>query len=170
MAGSVSLKRFLDVAIAVLIGILVVQFARWQRLGQESAPTLQPYQVGDSLMPVSANVSDSPVIALVLISSCSYCTDSMPFYRTLRTRTAGQLPLLVLTPEPQTKMNEYLASNQLKVDAVTTVDWRELKVRGTPTMFMLDRSGTIRRLYSGRLSPLRQAEALREIDELVRTK
>lgn len=82
----------------------------------------------------------------------------MPFYRELITVIAA-----VLVNSDQSDAERYVTrDNGLRVDRVITLtpsEHRNLKIVGTPTLMLLER-GTLKRLWSGKLSASAEGEVM----------
>jgi thioredoxin-related protein len=133
--------------------------------------TVAEYRTGERL-PLNASIDVSKsaqTLLLFLRSTCKFCTESMPFYVRLAAarRTAGtDLRLVVISADPPQVLAAYLAEFQLRVDQAVTLAPAELaqfRVRGTPTLVLTDRSGTVRRVWIGKLQQPAESELLASI-------
>lgn len=110
-------------------------------------------QPGDSaeLLP-GVNYQDAErTLLLYLRSSCSYCTSSMPFYRTLSgivkpRGSSGRI--LAVGGETTDAIERYLAQHSVTVDQV--ISHRGIPLP-TPTLFLVDNKGTILKTWIGQL-------------------
>jgi hypothetical protein len=89
----------------------------------------------------------------------------MPFYSTLLKRSIetgqkGRLQLAVVSMEPVETSRIYLEQHGLEIPTVTAVKRGDLKVSGTPTLLLVDRSGAVQRIWRGKLSPPQENEVL----------
>jgi thiol-disulfide isomerase/thioredoxin len=92
-------------------------------------------------------------VALVLAQGCGYCQASMPFYRRLNeAQKGGRFRMVVITPDPADAFRRFLGQQSVSADAVISVSAADLSVRGTPTLVVLDRTGSVREFRTGRLS------------------
>ena len=92
-------------------------------------------------------------LVLAVSTNCHYCTESAPFYR----RLAADLPrrrvhLTAILPENVEEGGKYLRSLGLQVSDVRQGSFRSLKIRGTPTLMLVDERGLIRYVWEGKLS------------------
>jgi hypothetical protein len=114
------------------------------------------YAVGDRLdIPGVDNGSDGTLV-LWLDSACQPCVDSMTFYRRLR-GSVGSVQVFALARETDRSLRIFLATHGLAVDSVLSLGDTPTKFVGTPTVVLVDSTGTIRRLWLGRL-PSTEAE------------
>lgn len=128
-----------------------------------SAPAV--YEVGDQFPSIEglSFAEHEQTVVLVVRSTCRFCTESLGFYRQLiDSREPIRTQFVAVTDEPTAVCADYLRENGVGVDQTIEVQAGSLKIRGTPTVVLLDRRGVVRALWSGRLPP--EAE-----DEVVRT-
>ncbi len=118
----------------------------------------QGYRPGDKLTlnEVPVDFSKAPqTLLLVMSSQCRFCTASMPFYHDLlkTTSTMSKQTRVVaggLLEKPaslQTYLNEY----DLRVDEIVTIPAGKTKFQVTPTILLIDASGTIKGVWTGML-------------------
>lgn len=101
-------------------------------------------------------------LVLVVRSTCIHCTESLPFYRSLRREqiAGGKVRLVAVGLEEYDRVADYLARNGIQVDQVIAMKTRELKVPGTPTAILVDRAGAVVQIWPGRLSPDKETELI----------
>ena len=102
-------------------------------------------------------------LLVALRSSCHFCSESLPLYRqVVATRDAGRWPLRIaaVCMEPLSECMEYLRRNSLTVDQIVEADRHSLRVTGTPTVLLVNKSGRIDRIWVGHLSPSKETELL----------
>lgn len=177
-----TLSAIADVAI-VLLALAVVAQVGLQIHDRLGAPTQrQPavraarpvpeYSQGDS-MPQAAKLGLPPADYTLLIflrSTCRYCTESMPFYSKLkevRDRGAVSVRLAALAAEPPEILDGYLSAHKVAVDstiALSPAQFSEFRVRGTPTLILVDRENVVRRAWIGLLNPAQEAEVLSAVE------
>jgi thiol-disulfide isomerase/thioredoxin len=93
-------------------------------------------------------------VALVLAQGCGYCQASMPFYRRLNeAQKSRRFRMVVVTSDPADAFRRFLGQQSVSADAVISVSAADLSVHGTPTLVLLDRTGSVREFRTGRLSP-----------------
>ena len=108
-------------------------------------------------------------LVLALSTNCQYCTASMPFYSALASLDVvrdGRIHLSAVSLQPEEQMRTYLASHA--VPEVPVVLFRDsgLVIQGTPTVVLLDRSGTVVNSWSGQLRPDEEEILVREVRTL----
>lgn len=101
-------------------------------------------------------------LSVVIVASpgCVFCQRSAPFYKTLwnKARKSGT-PVYVALPS-ENGATEYLKSAGLEGAIVTTWDDLGVKVDGTPTILIADRTATVRRSWLGMLGTDKAGEVL----------
>jgi thioredoxin-related protein len=96
------------------------------------------------------------VMVIALAPNCHFCNDSMLFYRELITRrdssrSAVRVVAAVPSAEARDPEGSTLAASGVKPDALVQLDFESLKVRGTPTVLLIDRQGKILAVWEGLL-------------------
>jgi thioredoxin-related protein len=101
-----------------------------------------------------------------LRSGCAYCTASMPFYTKLNeVRKASRVPVAMtaVSTDSQSVLESYLATHGLPFDRAVSISASEFaryNIRGTPTLLYVDRRGTVRRAWLGKLPEAAEREIL----------
>ncbi len=100
-------------------------------------------------------------LVLVTSSTCRFCAESLPFYRKLvpAARNAGARVLAVTAEEPTINAN-YLSSEGIRVDAAVSSTQNGLVFRGTPTLVVVGRDGTVVGSWAGKLSSEEEIQVL----------
>lgn len=146
----------------VITGAAVTLFTVSRYVNEQRQPALmrpapQEYQVGEKLaagFPV--DFSQAPqTLLMVLSSKCHFCSESTPFYREMLSARPINGPatrVVAIGLEQAATLEEYVKQEQLAVDAVASIPREKLKFRGTPTLLLVDRSGTVTAIWGGFLS------------------
>jgi hypothetical protein len=121
-------------------------------------------------------IQGAAVTTLVLFASvnCHYCAESVPFYRRLaelRSGSSGQLRLVTAFPQARQTADEtarYFSEKGITLDAVEPIAFPAIGVNGTPTLALVDRSGTVKAVWVGKLSAEKEAEVLLQIHSMCR--
>jgi hypothetical protein len=162
--GMGKLKGYLD-SIATVAMILASGVLIWVALSQRR-PSIPPtgYAQGDVFGSVEGlDFREVPSTAILFLqSTCKFCTDSMPFYRRL-----SEIPrrgrLVVMGTESRERLEAYLAAHQFKPDRVIVVTPQATKVRGTPTILVVDTNGVVVEAWGGQLDSARELAVFRKI-------
>jgi hypothetical protein len=122
-------------------------------------------------LPLSGAVWNRANIVIALSSHCQFCAMSLPLYHDLTTAHRPQqgreteTAIFVVSSEPSEMIAQFLAAAQVQADKIFTERLSELKVRGTPTVVLVDEGGVVKRVFVGKL----QAHEERELLEIART-
>jgi len=109
-------------------------------------------------------------LLMFLRSTCRYCTESMPFYRTLKNVRDGEavsVRLAALSAEPREMLEGYLSEHKVAVDstiALSPSEFSAFRVRGTPTLILVDRKNVVRRVWIGLLDSAQQTQVLAAVE------
>lgn len=110
--------------------------------------------------------SDSEeTVVLALSDKCKYCTESAPFYKQLAAETAKRngVRVIAVFPQDPNAGKKYLDDLGVPVVAVTQATLDSIGVRATPTLVIVDKSGTVKQSWVGLLKNGRETEVLNRI-------
>lgn len=158
-----------DAAAVILCVAVAVQLLRHptpttSAIEERSRVVAGSYQPGDTvpLLPGMDFGSADRTLLIVTKSSCSFCRASYPFYQRLlaeRDRTGKPVRIVFLSPaDDRTESIELVRAHGLKPDAQVSYAPRDLRVRVTPTLLLVDRRGHVLDVWFG------QAEPVDEVD------
>lgn len=138
----------------------------------ERAPTLPPeLQIGSevpALPGINFAFAEQARTVLVMVrSTCSYCTESMPFYKRLmeRRRASAGTRVVAVSAEPETVTTAYLASHGVSVDQVVSLRDNLLRVPGTPTVIVVRADGQVTSSHVGKLNAAGEEDVLAQITQ-----
>lgn len=139
------------------------------RVASGGPPRLS-YKTGDKLPAVpGVKYAEADVTVVLFVQSeCRYCKESMPFYKrladTLNSRGGASRRLLIAASfEDEITTKDYLAGHGVRPDGISRIRPGTLAVQGTPTLFVVDRSGTLRGAWMGRLDASAEREVLKTV-------
>ena len=112
-----------------------------------------------SLPNVDWSKSDKNLV-LALSTRCHFCSESTPFYQKLAQLKTGRgdVRLIAALPQKVEEAQAYLSEHNLSVDEVRQTSLDTIDVRGTPTLVLVDRNGTIVDSWKGKLPPEKETE------------
>jgi hypothetical protein len=156
-------------AVAVLLSLVLVK----TYLLPVSSPTKPPapaaeLKTGMSLEGKLAGVDwgrNGRTLVLAISTICHFCKDSEPFYRRLNRETGRAVKILAVVPQPATEAEQYLKAEGVGVDQVQQVRLSTIGVRGTPTIFLVDRKGVVTRIWTGKLQDKDEEQVLTLLKE-----
>jgi hypothetical protein len=131
----------------------------------------QPFQVGEHVPQFRGlNFARAKrTLLMVVRQDCKFCGESIPFYRRLPRSgpvTLGgtqETQLVVLTEDDLNTARHFVEGNSLMLDAVVAIPparRSDLRVKGTPTLLLVDSAGTIKKIWIGKLSENREREVI----------
>jgi peroxiredoxin len=128
----------------------------------DARSSLQGTQV--SVAGVDWAESDETIV-LALSNKCHFCTESAPFYQKLTSDLAQRKNVRVIAVFPQQieEAKKYLDGLGVAVTDVRQATLDSIGVRGTPTLMIVDKSGTVKQAWIGRLSSEKESEVFNRI-------
>jgi hypothetical protein len=157
----------LVVAMALLGAIVSARW--WPRPGNAKFEDgLQKGQVLARLPSIDYGATPQTVL-LVVSTKCSYCKESLPFYKRLigeQQGTGQRTRVVAVFPNPKSEVERYKEQNQLNVESVPALNYSPLNVTGTPTLILVDATGHVLDFWVGKLSN----EEEQQVIEAVRPK
>jgi hypothetical protein len=141
-------------------GLLIEQ----RFFSQPEAETVPPRGlVGREVKLPGADWQAAPVSILLQISStCRFCNESMPFYKQLmavRQAQSTKVPVIVASADAVAVMQKHLEDQQVTVDKVLHSRLESLGVV-TPTVYIVDSQGVVKRVFIGKLDSSGEKELL----------
>ena len=107
-------------------------------------------------------------LVLALAPGCESCSESAPFYRRLTAELPAQrIHMTAVLPESVEQSREYLRGLVVEVDDVRQGSFALLKIRGTPTLILVDEQGVVRNVWLGRFPPDKEQQVIDIIREAV---
>lgn len=105
-------------------------------------------------------------LVLVLRKGCHFCEDSAPFYQRLATQqqeARSSIAIVAVFPDTADAVREVVKTEALRFPALAGVPLERLKVAGTPSVLLVDRSGTVLNTWMGMLSPKQELEVMNAV-------
>jgi hypothetical protein len=98
-------------------------------------------------------------LVLAISTTCHFCNESVPFFRTLG--PAGKdVKMLAVLPQPVNEARQYLSTAGVRVDDVRQAPLNTLGVRGTPTLLLVNDAGVVTDVWVGKLQPDQETQVL----------
>lgn len=151
------------VAIAALSTLAIIVFLK------PATPNLRPGLEKGKVFAQVPKVdygSREQTLLIFLNTNCSYCLESIPFYRKLsdaQPQGSKSLRIVALFPNKAEEVAKYVKENQLTVENVAEVDLGVLGISGTPTMILVNSKGEVKNFWLGRLSNTETDEFFRSL-------
>jgi hypothetical protein len=100
---------------------------------------------------------------VVLQAGCHFCSESAPFYARLAAAAAARRPavaLVAVMPHDPAQGRSYLDAQKVPIPHLVQARPGSIKVRGTPTILLVDQRGVVTRAWFGKLPPDKEREVL----------
>jgi hypothetical protein len=138
------------VAIIACIGLIRNNIAaRTGFEGQKPRPTAL---VGKQFPVAEPWASHRKTVVLALRVGCHYCSASSSFYQELTGYALNhQINVVALLPGSTSESGQYLRGLGLNIPVIQQVDFRDISVAGTPTLFLVDDKGFVLGVWQGQL-------------------
>lgn len=107
----------------------------------------------------------SRTVLLVLSTTCHFCTESAPFYQKLQQQKPGNVQIVAVLPQAVEDGRQYLNKLGVSVSELVQAPLASLNVSGTPTLVLINNTGTIQDLWAGKLSDGQTERVLARIAE-----
>jgi hypothetical protein len=110
----------------------------------------------------------SRALVIAVAPNCHFCNDSMAFYKQLLAQrdsahSAVKVVAAVSSPEARADEQTKMSANGVKPDAVVQLDFRQIKVPGTPTVLLVDGNGKVLSVWMGKLDARGEREVLQSL-------
>ena len=99
---------------------------------------------------------------LAISSTCHFCSDSAPFYKTLLQNKKDTRVVAVL-PQSVEEGKSYLQRLGVSVDEVRQLPLNKIGVHGTPTLILIDTSGSVKNSWVGKLPTEKEADVVKHL-------
>lgn len=151
------------IIVAILLGVVLVN--RYLLPGSPEPNAVQAGQIqpGTKLSFPDVNWDKSrKTLLLVLSTNCKYCTASAPFYQQLVKRKGSRedVRIVAVLPQNRDESRKYLGDHGITVDQISQAPPRAAYARGTPTLIMVDSTGSVVESWIGKLPPEKETEVL----------
>lgn len=136
------------VTCVVMTGAVLQRSLTWGVAGASAAAVPGMAKEGDRAPAIPGVDYADSVSTLVMYSrsTCQYCTASMPFYASLRSSLIqADVRLVAASSEAVDVTEQYLARHGVTADQSVVLN----TAIPTPTLMLVDRSGTIRKIWVG---------------------
>ena len=151
------------ILVAILLVVVLTKRFVFTPRNQNQPTNNIPSNVGARLSQVDIDWSKSNKNVLLLLStSCHFCTESAPFYKRLvQERTQrGTFSLTAVLPQPVSEGQAYLKGLGVDINDIKQLSPAAIRIRGTPTILLVDGSGVVTEEWLGKLPSEKQDEVL----------
>ena len=146
------------IIVAIALGVVLVKkYVRVQPTTVDSNTSANEPRVVEKINLPGIDWSKRATLVLAISTSCHFCTESAPFYRDLAQAHNG-IRLMAVLPQPIEVGKHYLDTLGVQVDEVLQAPLNEINVKGTPTLLLVNREGTVVGKWVGRLPAEKEAQ------------
>jgi Redoxin len=156
------------IVVAILLGVLLVQHYLLPTPPNREAVERAQLKPGTKLSLSGVDWGKSSrTLLMVLSTNCRYCTESAPFYQRIAQEKAGHgdVSLVAVLPQSANEATEYLTNHGIVVDDIKQASSVDISVRGTPTLIIVDRAGSVVDSWVGKLPAEKENEVLSRLLE-----
>lgn len=152
-------------AVCVILGISTSLQLHQYLQRQRAIRTVNIYQEGETLPALKdyRYVDADTTVLLAVRSTCQYCTASMPFYKTLTAaieHASTNAKVVAVSTDTEDVLKRYFEANGVEAPLLRSVGADELRISGTPTILLADRSGVVRKVWIGLLNDEEQRDVV----------
>jgi thioredoxin-related protein len=127
-------------------------------------------QPGEQLPALKAIMPAGADRALVIAVQplCHFCNESLPFYKQLmeqRNQKGSAVKVIAAVPNAGAREDELkrFQAAGAQPDGVVQADFNSIKVPGTPTVMLVDRTGKVLAVWVGKLEESKEQEVLKRL-------
>jgi len=155
--------NILIVAVALLFGYVLFQKA-FLNNSQTKAPSFE-LTAGTKIALQDVDFqANGKTLLLALQKGCTYCSASMPFYKTLMEKAPEKgVKFVGVLPDAHEEALGYLKEHGVILPEIRQAELDSVNVRGTPTLILIDQNGDVLHSWVGKLSPERESEVISQL-------
>lgn len=151
-----------NIAIIIAAAVLIFVFVRNYTGKSANIPTIAP-GTKFGLKDVSWQ-SNNKNMVFAVSTTCHFCSESAPFYRELVTQCKQQhVHTIAVLPQPIPEAESYLKNEGVAVDEIRQATLTDLQIGGTPTLLLVDGSGTVKNVWVGKQPDDKEKEILSKL-------
>ena len=138
---------------AAIVAALAAGFqSAWPAMKSGLTRPNGPYQSGASLEIIGRldSAAGRKILLIWLDPACSYCTESVSFYK--RLSGVPQVRTVVVGTRPKEELESYLNQHDFRPEQILSVGAGEVKFRSTPALAIVLSSGAVLESWTGQLT------------------
>lgn len=155
-------------SVAVLLEIVIIQK---YFLDPKTASNQQQYsnqlqiQSGAQIKIPGVDLSSYPkTLIIALQKGCHFCTSSAPFYKSLIENVQDKnIKLVAVLPDSPEEARDYLDKMGLTSLEIKQFSFSNLRVRGTPTLILINAKGEVTNSWVGKLNSIKEEEVIKSL-------
>ena len=146
------------ILVAILLGYFLIQRFFFQQNPQSQPPTEIAKGTKISLPEVDWSANQKTLL-VVLQKGCHFCSESMPFYKTLVEKAKEKgVKLVAVLPNSREEGSQYLRENGVEIQDIQQAQLNSVNVRGTPTLILVNNKGEVLDSWIGKLPTSKEDE------------
>lgn len=165
-----SFKRKIGLTLYGLLGLTAILAGVWgaRHLRTHERSSRDSRIVGTQFPRNFEWQESTETVVLVLQVGCRFCDESASFYRELLPRAAEKnVRVVAVMPNELGEARDYLQAKEISIPTIEKLEISQLRIRGTPTILLLDKTGTVKNAWEGKLSHLQEKDVLKSLDDTV---
>lgn len=148
------LERLLNIISVGLIAYICVTVGRAHLRPKPSATDISNIPLGQKVPLDGVHWETGKTLVFALSTGCHFCTASAPFYqRLLKTQGAGKWHAIAVLPQSVESARAYMSERGYNIPQVVQLDLSRLGITATPTLLLVDSTGTLEQEWVGQLGP-----------------
>lgn len=166
MASTLSKKVEFAANLAILvvavlfIGVLVQKFF----FASDSSAPKEIAKGTKITLPETDFQANGKTLLLVLQKGCKFCTESMPFYKTLLQQAPQKgVKIVGVLPNTPEESTAYLNENGITLPEIRQTSLNSVNVRGTPTLILVNDKGEVSNSWVGKLPAEKEKEVIDQL-------
>ncbi|MBS1793693.1 MAG: redoxin family protein [Acidobacteria bacterium] len=165
MAGKISQKiELITNIVIILVAILFAYFLIQKFLlpaSVQPAPIREIAKGTKIDLPEVDWQANRKTLLLVLQKGCRFCTESMPFYKTLIPKASEKgVKVIAVLPNSPEESGRYLKENELPIENVRSASLNAVNAQGTPTLMLVNEKGEVSDSWVGKLLPEKEQDVI----------
>jgi thioredoxin-related protein len=167
MQSKFSQKIELSANIAIITVAILLGYFLIQKFAFKPNPKQPPTEIAKGTKISLADVdwqANQKTMLLVLQKGCHFCTESMPFYKTLVEKSKEKgIKLVAVLPNSREESLQYLKENGVEIQEIKQARIDSINVHGTPTLITTDEKGEVVNYWMGKLTSQKEGEVLENL-------
>ncbi len=109
--------------------------------------------------------NNKKTLVLYLATTCHFCDESSPFYKLLVEKYGNgkNVKLVAVLPQTVDVAKEHLKGLGVNINDIYNAQLRSIGVSATPTLLLVDESGTVSDMWRGKLTTDKETEVLNKL-------
>ncbi len=152
--------------VAIILVACVLCFVVIHRYYFSAPNQVKSVELGSKLVAPGVDWAAAERTLVVAISTtCHYCSESAGFYQRLaaQSKQAKNVHLMAVLPQGTAEAREHLTKEGVEIADVRQMPLAQIHVLGTPTLILVDRAGTVKSVWVGKLPHNTEDEVVKAV-------